>query len=429
MLSGRVPSDSIPNAWSRLLSERRAAGAALIDLTEANPTRVGLSGVGVAELAALATAEAMRYEPDPRGARAARQAVAGYYRERGLAADANEIVLTASTSEAYAHLFRLLAEPGQTFLVPAPSYPLFEPLAALEGVRLRRYRLAWDGCWHLDLGSLEAAMDAGARGMIVVQPNHPTGSCLAPDELAAAEALCERCGAALISDEVFGDFAWPSAPGSAAAAADRGGAPPRGDVEAPAGGETGSPAVGRGYEGGPSASLPSLLGSRRVPTFVLSGLSKVCGMPQLKLGWMAVAGPEPARAEALRGLEWIADLFLSVATPVQVALPRLLAGRHAWQARVRERIAANLARLRAGLARQPALDLLAGSGGWVAVVRVPRRRSEEEWALELLRRGVVVHPGHFYDFEGEAYLVVSLIVAPADFSRGVDTIEALAGEG
>jgi hypothetical protein len=405
MLSGRVPPDSAPNAWARLLAERRAAGAVLLDLTEANPTRVGLGGVGAAELAALAAPEAARYEPDPRGAPVAREAVSGYYRERGLAVDAGEIILTTGTSEAYAHLFRLLAEPGEWFLVPAPSYPLFEPLAALEGVRLRQYRLAWDGGWHLDLGSLETAMDAGVRGMIVVQPNHPTGSCLTPDELAAAEALCERHGAALISDEVFGDFGWPGAPGAAA------------------------PPSGRGGMVGRAIALPSLLGERRVPTFVLSGLSKVCGMPQLKLGWMVVAGPEPARAEALRGLEWIADLFLSVATPVQAALPRLLAGRQAWQARVRERIAANLARLREGLARQPQLDLLGGVGGWVAVLRVPRRRSEEEWALELLRRGVVVHPGHFYDFEGEAFLVVSLITAVDDFGEGLARIEVLAGEG
>jgi alanine-synthesizing transaminase len=387
MLSSRLPRDAPANAWSRLLAERRAVGAALIDLTEANPTRVGLSGVGVAELAALGASQSARYEPDARGSQSAREAVAGYYRERGLAAAPADVLLTAGTSEAYAHLFRLLADPGQSFLVPAPSYPLFEPLAALEAVRLRPYRLAWDGQWHLDQGSLEAAMDESVRGMIVVQPNHPTGSCLTPAELSAAEALCERRGVALISDEVFGDFAWDAA-----------------------------------------HSLPSLLGPRRVPTFVLSGLSKVCGMPQLKLGWIAMAGPEPARAEALRGLEWIADLFLTVASPVQAALPRLLAGRQAWQARVRERLAENLARLRQATARQPQLDLLAGEGGWVAVLRVPRRRSEEEWALELLRRGVVVHPGHFYDFEGEAFLVLSLLVPPTEFSAGLERIEALTAE-
>ncbi len=392
MVSRRLPHDASPNAWALLLAERRAAGAALIDLTEANPTRVGLGGAGPEELAALASLEGARYEPDPRGADGAREAVVGYYRERGLLAHTDELVLTASTSEAYAHLFRMLADPGDSFLVPAPSYPLFEPLAALEGVKLERYRLAWDGGWHLDLGSLEAAMGQGPRAMIVVQPNHPTGSCLGAGELAMAERLCERHGVALISDEVFGDFPWPR-PGQA--------------------------------EDGP---LPSLLGERRVPTFVLSGLSKVCGMPQLKLGWIAVAGPAAARAEAMRGLEWIADLFLSVATPVQVALPRLLAGRRAWQARVRARIATNLARVRDMIARQPQLDLLGGAGGWVAVLRVPRRRSEEEWALELIRRGVLVHPGQFYDCEGEAYLVVSLIVPLEEFAVGMSRIEAMAAE-
>ena len=386
MLSSRVPRDAAPNPWSNLLAERRASGARLIDLTEANPTRVGLSGVGADELVALATPEAARYEPDPRGAVAARAAIAEYYSARGLRARADDILLTAGTSEAYAHLFRMLADPGETFLVPAPSYPLFEPLAALEGVVLRPYRLAWDGAWHLDLGSLEAAMGADVRGMIVVQPNHPTGSCLTVAELAAAEALCERHGAALVSDEVFGDFVWKA-----------------------------------------GGALPSLLGERRVPTFVLSGLSKVCGMPQLKLGWIALAGAALARAEAMRGLEWIADLFLSVGTPVQHALPRLLAGRGAWQARVRDRIATNLERLRDAAARQPAIELRAGGGGWVAVLRLPQARSED-WALELLRHDVVAHPGHFYDFEDEAHLVVSLIVPPADFSAGIERVESLADE-
>jgi aspartate/methionine/tyrosine aminotransferase len=415
MLSRRLPHDATPNAWSVLLAERRAAGVTLIDLTEANPTRVGLGGAGPEELAALASPEGARYEPDPRGTTPARDAVVGYYRERSLAVHSEDIVLTAGTSESYAHLFRLLADPGESFLAPAPSYPLLEPLAALEGVRLIRYRLAWEGGWHLDLGSLEAAMEHGPRAMIVVQPNHPTGSCLAADELVAAERLCERHGVALISDEVFGDFPWPrwgAAPRVAEGTV--AGAPPGATTEAP----------GPGTEG----FLPSLLGERRVTTFVLSGLSKVCGMPQLKLGWIAVAGPATARAEALRGLEWIADLFLSVGTPVQVALPRLLAGRHAWQGRVRERIATNLAQVRDTIARRPELDLLGGAGGWVAVLRVPARRAEEVWALELLRRGVVVHPGQFYDFEGEAYLVVSLIVGPADLGAGMRHIESLAGE-
>lgn len=389
MLSGRVPRDFEPTPWARLLAERRAHGATLLDLTEANPTRVGLSGAGPGELGALARVEGARYEPDARGSEAARAAIAAYYRARGLEVDARHLVLTAGTSEAYAHLFRLLADPGEAFLVPAPSYPLFEPLAALEGVTLRRYRLAWDGRWSLDRDSLarafEGAGGAGVRGVIVVQPNHPTGSCLDRDEIGHLETLCEAHGAAIVSDEVFGDFAWPPA-------------------EAP---------------------LPSLLGPRRVPTFVLSGLSKVCGVPGMKLSWIAAAGPAAAREQALAGLEWIADLFLSVGTPVQAALPRLLEARHAFRSGARERLRANLDALRAFTARRPEFELLAADGGWVAVLRAPLVRSEEDWTLELLRRDVVVHPGHFYDFDHGAHLVLSLIVGPHEFAEGLARLESL----
>lgn len=388
MLSHRLPRDELPNAWSRALDAARAAGTLRSDLTESNTTRVGLSGLTAGALEALADPRAGVYAPDPRGIETARAAVCGYYADRGVALSPDNVVLTAGTSEAYAHLFRMLADAGEKVLIPAPGYPLFEPLAALESVRLERYRLAWDGRWHLDLGSLERVI-ADARAMILVQPGHPTGTCLSPEDLAAAEALCERHGVALISDEVFGDFCW----------------------------------------GGAHATLPSLLDApRRVPTFVLSGLSKSCGLPQLKLGWIALAGPQGARAEARRGLEWISDLFLTVATPVQLALPRLLTERHAFQGRMRERLAVNRVRLRAGIARRTELDLIAAEGGWVAVLRVPERRSEENWALELLRRGVAVHPGHFYDLEGGCFLVLSLIVEPEVFDRGMDGIEALAAE-
>ncbi len=382
MLSNRVPRDITPNRWALRLAELRAAGRPLIDLTEANPTRVGLSGVSEREMAALADPVGTVYEPAPRGMRSAREAVAGYYAARALAVDPEHIVLTSSTSEAYAHLFRLLMDPGQRVLVPAPSYPLFEPLARTEGVETVVWRLAWDGRWHVDLDSVERGFAAGARALIVVQPNHPTGTCLAPEELAAIETLCARAGASLISDEVFGDFAWP----------------------------------GR-------APLPSLIGARRVPTFVLSGLSKVCGMPQLKLGWIALAGPEREREDALRGLEWISDLFLSVATPVQYALPRLLEARHEFQARTRRRIEANLERVGRFIARRPEIMRLEGDGGWIAILRVPARRSGEEWALELLGRGVIAHPGHFYDVEGEAHLVVSLIVEEDAMERALAAFE------
>jgi aspartate/methionine/tyrosine aminotransferase len=387
MLSNRVPRDTTPNLWAQRLAELRESGRPLIDLTEANPTRVGLSGVGQLELAALADPQGMVYDPAPRGMESARGAIARYYRERGLEVDPEHIVITASTSEAYAHLFRLLMDPGQKVLVPAPSYPLFEPLATVEGVETLVWRLVYDGRWHVDLDSIERGLDAGARALIVVQPNHPTGTGLSPEELGAIETMCGRAGAALISDEVFGDFAWP----------------------------------GR-------AKLPSLLGARRVPTFVLSGLSKVCGMPQLKLGWIALAGPEPEREKALRGLEWISDLFLSVAMPVQHALPRLLEGRHEFQSLTRTRIQSNLERLARFIARHPEVTRLEGDGGWIAILRVPARRSGEEWALELLDRGVIAHPGHFYDIEGEAYLVVSLIVQEDALERALALFESVLAE-
>ena len=387
MLSRRVPHDLEPTPWGRLLAERRAHGAALLDLTEANPSRVGLSGAGPGELGALAHVAGARYEPDPRGSEAARAAVSAYYAARGIEVDPTHLVLTAGTSEAYAHLFRLLADPGGRFLIPAPSYPLFEPLAALEGVLLERYRLAFYGGWYLELDSVERAFRQGARGVIVVQPNHPTGSCLTPGEIEHLEELCDAHGATIISDEVFGDFPWPPA----------------------------------------TSPLPSLLGKRRVPTFVLSGLSKVCGMPGMKVSWIAAAGPTAAREQALAGLEWIADLFLSVGSPVQAALPRLLEARHAFQPRVRARIGENLTALRALVARRPEFELLPAAGGWVAVLRAPHVRSDEEWALELLRHDVVVHPGHFYELEGGAYLVLSLIIEPRTLTAGLARLEALAG--
>ncbi|HEY3216489.1 MAG TPA: pyridoxal phosphate-dependent aminotransferase [Candidatus Eisenbacteria bacterium] len=390
MLSRRLPSERTPNPWARALAARRAADAPLLDLTESNPTRVGLGGAGEVELASLADPRAARYEPDPRGLASARRAIADYYRSRGQSIDPEHIVLTSGTSEAYAHLFRLLADPGDAFLVSAPSYPLFEPLAALEGVRIEPYRLVYDGRWHLDLGSVEAALagDSRVRAIIVVQPNHPTGSCLDADEVEAFESVCERHDLALISDEVFGDFNWSS----------------------------------------DDRPLPSLLGERRVPAFVLGGLSKSCGMPQLKLSWIVAAGPNAARERALQGLEWIADLFLSVSTPVQLALPQLLEAGHDFRRRMRERLSANQRLLRELAVRRPAIDVLSGEGGWASVLRLPVLRTGEEWALALLERGVVVHPGHFYDIDGEAYVVVSLIPESEPFARALAQIEASLAE-
>ena len=369
MRSRRVPDETGPNAWSRGLEARRAAGARLLDLTDANPARSGLGPSLDALVEATRHPDARAYAPDPRGLMTAREAVARYHAERGARVAPDDVVLTAGTSEGYAHLFRLLAAPGEAVLAPAPSYPLFEPIARLEGITLTPYRLAFDGAWHLDRESLEQGLAGGARAVIVVEPNHPTGTCL---ELADRDWLIRACATrdvAIISDEVFGDFGWEGA-------------------------------------------LPTLAGEQRALTFVLSGLSKVCGLPQLKLGWIALSGPEQQRAEALRGLEWIADLFLTVATPVQLAAGALLEDRGAFQTRAHTRIAANLEQLDRWCAEHPETTRLPAQGGWTAVVRLPRTRSDEDWALTLLERDVVVHPGHFYDFADEGHVVVSLIVPP-----------------
>jgi alanine-synthesizing transaminase len=401
MLSSRVPRDYTPNPLAALLEEKRAAGRPIVDLTDTNPTRAGLPTLSAEARAALADAEGARYEPDPRGRREAREAIAAYYAARGTGAaaiDPARIFLTASTSEAYAHLFRLLCDPQDEVAVPRPSYPLLAPLARLEQVRLREYRLAYDRRWALDLDSLEAAIGPRTRAVIVIEPNNPTGSCFSSTERAAVESICAARGITIIADEVFGDVPWP----------------PRREP------------------------LPSWTDGRRVPTFVLSGISKLCGLPQLKLGWIAACGPEGALGEALNGLEWIADLFLSVGTPVQIALPKLLEGRTAYQAALRERIDANLAILRrpsgpraagarvagprAAAGDEP-FTLLEGEGGLSAVLRFGPRgsgagtESVAEWALR--SSDVLLHPGHFYDLPREDDAVVSLLTAPEIMTEAI----------
>lgn len=383
MPSRRVPAAHEPNDWTRRLGSLRREGGEVADLTATNPTRLGLAPLAEAA-AVLAAAGTAAYEPDARGAPAARAALAGYFGSRGLRVESEDILLTASTSESYAHLFRVLADPGECIAFPSPSYPLFEPLAWAEGIEARTYRLAFDGAWHLDRDSFARAA-FGARAIVLVEPNHPTGSCLGAADREFAEATALHEGVPIIADEVFGDHAWPG-----------------------------------------SAPLPSWLGEpRRVPTFVLGGLSKLCGLPHLKLGWIVATGPEPAKADILSGLEWIADLFLGVSGPVQEALPGLLGLRHGFAARVRERVEANLATLHRLAAERPEVALLPGEGGWSAVLRVPASRTGERWALALLEHGVAIHPGEFYDLEGGEHLVVSLIADPAAMRAGC---EALARE-
>jgi alanine-synthesizing transaminase len=375
------------NPLSALLEEKRRAGARVLDLTESNPTRAGLDYPEERILAALADRRGLLYQPDPRGLESAREAVAAYYRQRGVEVTPERILLTASTSEAYAYLFKLLADPcsqqGCQILTPRPSYPLFEYLAALESVEVVQYPLRYDGVWHLDFPALEAAITPRTRAMVVVNPNNPTGSFLKRDELERLEALAAVRDLAILSDEVFADYAFAADP----------------------------------------ERVATLVGPRRALTFSMSGLSKIAGLPQMKLGWIVVSGPHAAIA--MERLELIADTYLSVAAPVQWALGELLEASAGVRSQILDRTRVNLAYLRANFAHAAA-GVLNVEGGWYAVAQVPRTRTEEEWALELLgAHDVLTQPGFFYDFESEAFLVVSLLTRPEEFAEGLRRLRAL----
>ncbi|HLW80166.1 MAG TPA: pyridoxal phosphate-dependent aminotransferase, partial [Terriglobia bacterium] len=399
-----------PNRLTAAIAERRERGLALLDLTESNPTRCGFKYDTAAILAALADSHSLIYQPEPRGPGSAREAVAGYYAERGIEVPLDRIFLTTSTSEAYAWVFRLLANPTDSVLVPQPSYPLFGFLAGLNDVELVPYPLVYanrEGAggrrrgWGIDLDALRALLAASvgsrsvAQAVLVVHPNNPTGSFVRADELRALVSLCRQYDLALIADEVFADYAFArSAPGGGAAA------------------------------GGRASSHAAV---RDVLTFTLSGLSKVAALPQMKLAWIVMSGPDDLVRQAMERLEIIADTYLPVSAPVAHALPRLLETRYAIQRQVLDRVERNRQWLGTALASHPALVLLEADGGWYAVLQriSPETRSDEDWAVELVKQdGVLVHPGHFYDFASEGYLVVSLLPQPEIFEEGARRVVA-----
>jgi hypothetical protein len=379
MFSSRTRWERQANRLALILAARRERGAEIIDLTVSNPTDVGLDApTGVLRL--LDDPRGSVYAPEAAGLAAARRAVARDFARRSLRVEPARIVLCASTSEAYAWLFKLLCDPGDDVLVPRPSYPLFDFLAGLESVAPRPYRLAFDGAWHTDLASLEEAVTPRSRAVVLVNPNNPTGSFLSRGEAERIEALAVRRGLALVCDEVFADFAFEPDP----------------------------------------ARATSLAGEGAALAFALGGLSKSCGLPQLKLGWIAVSGPAELRDEALARLEIVADTYLSVSTPVQLAAPEILRRLPELQAPIAARVKRNLEALRGALPAGAPLTALPAAGGWSAVLRLPATLPEEERACRLLERdGVLVHPGFFFDFPREAYLVVSLLPRPEAFDRGV----------
>jgi aspartate/methionine/tyrosine aminotransferase len=377
MFSSRVPGELEPNRLAVAVARARQAGRPIVDLTISNPT---VAGIGYPEslLNSLADPRARRYDPVPFGMMPAREAVSREYARRGIEVPADRIVLTASTSEAYSFLFKLLCAPtGDAVMAPVPSYPLFDHLTRLDGVGCIPYRLEYHGRWTVELDDVDRVWTNKVRAVLAVNPNNPTGSVLTPQEMAELAGRCAARNAALIVDEVFADFPLHGSP-----------------LEH----ET----------------------AWQCLAFRLGGLSKSAGLPQVKLGWMAVEGPDALVRDALARLELICDTYLSVATPVQVAAPTLVAEGAAVRRAIQERVRGNYAAAARLAAQYPSVNLLHADAGWSVVLRVPFTRPEEDLVIDLLERdGVLVHPGFFFDFPHESFIVVSLLPPRDGFEDGL----------
>jgi aspartate/methionine/tyrosine aminotransferase len=378
MFAKRTNWNLAPNRLSEALAAHRAAGKPLLDLTVSNPTECGFEYDGAAILSALSNPMALCYEPNPKGLEIARRAVAGYYADRGEKVSIEDIFLTTSTSEAYSYIFRTLCDPGDELLIPSPSYPLFDFLADIHDVRLVRYPLIYDHGWQMDFHEMERAIRPRTRGVIVVHPNNPTGHLTKVAEKRQLNAISSGRGLAILADEVFLDY--------------------------PMGG----------------AQARSFAANSEALTFTLSGLSKISGLPQMKAAWLAVSGPDGLKEAAVARLEVIADTFLSMNAPVQLAMPTLMAQGSAFQRQVRHRTQANLAELDRQLAARGDCSRLSLDGGWYAVLQLPANCSGEELALAVLReQDIHVHPGHYYDFATDRFLVLSLLPEGSTFTRGL----------
>jgi aspartate/methionine/tyrosine aminotransferase len=381
--SSRLPADLTTNRLTAALAAARAAGRPIIDLTESNPTRAGFD-YPADLLAPLSAARGLVYAPEALGIASAREAVAADFARRGLTVAADRLVLTASTSEAYSFLFKLLCEPGDEVLVPVPSYPLFDHLTRLDAIRTVPYPLEHHGTWSIDFPRFESALSSRARAVLLVNPNNPTGSFVRPAEADRLAAICAGRGVAIISDEVFADYALAA---------------------------------------GAAMSSGLLLDRRDVLGFTLGGLSKSIGLPQAKLAWMAVSGPDWEVRSAIAGLELVCDTYLSVATPVQLAAAELLARGAVVREQIARRIRLNDSALRERATDTPACRVLDADGGWYAVIQVPSIATEEEFVITLVERdGVLVHPGFFFDFPRESFVIVSLLPPPGAFAAGTNRL-------
>jgi alanine-synthesizing transaminase len=379
MFSRRTDWKLALNRFTEVQRELQIAGREIIDLTVSNPARAGLLFDVESILSSLSNLGAMDYDPQPKGMAKARQSVADYYFEQhgNLLVDPETLILTTSTSEGYSYVFRLLCNPDDEVLVPKPSYPLFEFLANLQDVALQPYMLLYDHGWHIDFPSLSRAVNSRTRAVVLVHPNNPTGSFVRGNEREQLNSFCREHGLALIVDEVFLDYP---------------------------------------HDGRPR---PSFVSNREVLTFTLSGLSKISGLPQMKLAWVAATGPEQIVTAAVDRLEVIADTYLSMNAPIQLAAETLLEQRNKVQPQILDRVRRNLAELDGQLALQKSSQRLQVDGGWYVVLRVPATQADEDLVIDLLcHASVLVHPSHFYDFASEGHLILSLLTPPDDFREG-----------
>ncbi len=378
MFADRTSWNLTTNRLAEALAKHRATGKPLLDLTVSNPTECGFVYDNDAILRALSNPAATIYQPEPRGMAMARRAIAEYYAARGCDVPVEDILLTTSTSEAYSFVFRLLCNPGDELLIPAPSYPLFDFLADIQDVKLIRYQLFYDHGWAIDFHALEQAITQRTRGVIVVHPNNPTGHYTNSAAMKRLNEICSSNNMAIIADEVFVDFSLTQ------------------------------------------ELHPSFAANRQSLTFTMSGLSKIAGLPQMKAAWLITSGREQWKSQARARLDVIADAYLSMNAPIQLAIPSFLQQRHAFQKQLIARMRGNLRELDRQIAAQKSCSRLKVEGGWCVVLRVPATRPDEELAVDLVESsGVYVHPGHFYDFPSEGYLIASLITPEPDFAQGI----------
>jgi aspartate/methionine/tyrosine aminotransferase len=378
MFADRTSWNLTPNRLAEALAQHQAKNNLLFDLTVSNPTECGFMYDNDAILRALSNPAATMYQPEPRGMATARHAIAEYYAARGCDVPVEDILLTTSTSEAYSFVFRLLCNPGDELLIPAPSYPLFDFLADIQDVRLVRYPLFYDHAWEIDFHALEQAITPRTRGVIVVHPNNPTGHYTNSAAMKHLNEICSPNNMAIIADEVFLDFSLTQE-------------------------------LHRSF----AANSEAL-------TFTMSGLSKIAGLPQMKAAWLIASGPERWKSQACARLDVIADAYLSTNAPIQLAVPSFLQQRGGFQKQLMARVRDNLRELDRQIAAKNSCSRLEVEGGWYVVLRVPATRPDDDLAVDLLESmGVYIHPGHFYDFPGDGYLIASLITPEHDFAEGI----------